>query len=82
MTSRLLQQDLSCRLCILVDLLSEDYRYKHGVSHHFAQAICVGFENFSAVDIPVVVKLLFCISSFVWNTYSCSSLRYLPNAVE
>lgn len=54
----------------------------NGVSHHFAQAVCVGFGNFSAVDVPVIVKLLVCISFFVCNTYSCSSLRYLPNAVE
>lgn len=74
MASGLLKQDLSCRLCILVGVLSEGYRYKHGV--------CVGFGNFSAVDVPVIVKLLFCISSFVWNTYSCSNLGYLPNAVE
>lgn len=79
MTSRLLKQGLSCRLCIIVDVLSEDYRYKRGLSHHFAQALCVGFRNFSAVDIPVIVKLLFSISSFVWNTYSYSSLSYLSN---
>lgn len=42
-----------------LDALSDEYRYKHGVNDHFSQAVYTGFGNFSAVDIPVIVKLLF-----------------------
>lgn len=65
-----------------LDALSDEHRYKHGVNDHFSQAVYTGFGNFSAVDIPVIVKLPVCVSSVVWNTYSCSSLRYLSNVIE
>lgn len=52
------------------------------VSYHCAQAVFVGFENFSTADIPMIVKLVFCISVFVWNACGSSSLRYLLIAAE
>lgn len=68
---------------MLVDAQSEGSRYRHnGESLCCAQAVCVGFGDFSTADIPVTVELVFCISVFVWNACGCSRLSYFPLAAE
>lgn len=65
---------------MLVDALSGAVDTNTMVSHHCAQAAGVGFENLSAADIPVIVKLVFCISAFVWNACGCSGSSCSPLA--
>lgn len=65
---------------MLVDALSGAVDTNTMVSHHCAQAAGVGFENFGAAAIPVMVKLVFWIPAFVWNACGCGGLSCSPLA--